>query len=134
MALSFPSTPTAGDLFTGSGRTWRWTGARWQTVPKPFNAQSTTFTGTGSQTVFTVANLTDNNPSNIWVVINGVTQEPGSDYSVNATAGTVTLTSPLPASNKMVVTVLGLLPSPTSLSAEQLGALTATSTIDGGSF
>jgi hypothetical protein len=34
----------------------------------------------------------------------------------------------------MVVTVLGLLPSPTSLSAEQLGALTATSVIDGGSF
>jgi hypothetical protein len=134
MALSFPSAPTAGDLFTGSGRTWRWTGARWQSVQKPFNAQSTTFTGTGSQTVYTVANLTDNNPSNIFVVINGVTQEPGSDYSVNATAGTVTLTSPLPASNKMVVTVLGLLPSPTTLSAEQLGALTATSVIDGGSF
>jgi hypothetical protein len=134
MALSFPSTPTAGDLFTGSGRTWRWTGARWQTVPKPFNAQSTTFTGNGSQTAFSVANLTDNNPSNIWVVINGVTQEPGSDYSVDAPAGTVTLTSPLPALNKIVVTTLGLLPSPTSLSAEQLGALTATSTIDGGSY
>jgi len=100
----------------------------------PLNAQSTTFTGNGTQTVFSVANLTDNNPSNIFVVLNGVTQEPGSDYSVNATAGTVTLTSPLPASNKLVVTVLGLLPSPTSLSAEQIGALTATSVIDGGAF
>jgi hypothetical protein len=134
MALSFPSTPAVGDLFTGSGRTWRWTGARWQTVAKPFNAQSTTFSGNGTQTVFSVANLTDNNPSNIWVVINGVTQEPGSDYSVDSTAGTVTLISALPASNKMVVTTLGLLPSPTSLSAEQIGALTNTSVIDGGSF
>lgn len=94
--------------------------------------QSFTFAGNGSQTVFTVSGLADNNPSNTFVAINGVSQEPGSDYQVNAASQTVTLSSPLPNNNKLVVTTLGLVPTNETLDLG--GALTGTSVIDGGVF
>ena len=92
---------------------------------------SFTFSGNGTQTVFSVTGLADNNPSNTFVCINGVTQEPGSDYQVNATSQTVTLSSPLPPSNKLVVTTLGLIPVETTGTP---GGLTSTSVVDGGVF
>lgn len=92
---------------------------------------SFTFSGNGSQTVFPVSGLADNNPSNTFVYINGVTQEPGSDYQVNSSSQTVTLSSPLPLGNKLVVTTLGLIPVETTGTA---GGLTNTSVIDGGAF
>lgn len=93
--------------------------------------QTFTFAGNGTTTDFSVSGLADNNPSNTFVNINGVSQEPGTDYQVNAASQTVTLSSPLPFGNKLVVTTLGLIPVETTGTA---GSLTGTSVIDGGVF
>lgn len=106
----------------------------WATIEnKPtLSFQSFTFAGNGTTTVFSVSGLADNNPSNTFVQINGVSQEPGSDYTVNASAQTVTMAQPIPTSSKLVITTLGLIPVNTTLDLG--GALTPTSIIDGGAF
>lgn len=96
--------------------------------------QSFTFAGNGTTTVFSVSGLADNNAANASVAINGVSQEPGSDYQVNASSQTVTMSQPIPVGSKLVITTLNLLPTDTTLSAEQIGALSSTSIIDGGAF
>ena len=102
----------------------------------PLSFQTTRYDGDG--TAFTFAppgTLTNSDsPSAISVTINGVTQEPGSDYTLNIATNRVVLTSALPLGDKIVITRPILLPSNSTLTAEQLGALTATSVIDGGSF
>lgn len=35
MALDFPASPSVDDLYTESGRTWRWNGIGWEAVPSP---------------------------------------------------------------------------------------------------
>jgi hypothetical protein len=35
MALDFPTSPSVNDLYTDSGRTWRWNGAGWTMLPGP---------------------------------------------------------------------------------------------------
>ncbi len=32
MAIDFPNLPTVNQTFTSSGRTWKWTGVRWEIV------------------------------------------------------------------------------------------------------
>jgi hypothetical protein len=102
----------------------------------PLSYQTTRYDGDG--TTFSFAppgTLTaSDSPSAISVTINGVTQEPGSDYTLNTSTNRVVLTSALPLGDKIVITRPILLPSASTLTAEQLGALTATSTIDGGTF
>jgi hypothetical protein len=102
----------------------------------PLNFQTTRHTGNGTTTAFQPpGTLTAaDSPSAISVTINGVTQEPGSDYTLNTATNRVVLTSALPLGDKIVITRPILLPSASTLTAEQLGALTATSVIDGGSF
>ena len=135
---------------TSDGKRWQYKGAgdktlaasyilisdetpEWSTIEgKPvLDFNSFTFLGDGTTTVFSVTGLADNNPSNTFVNINGVSQEPGSDYQVNATSQTVTLSSPLPNGNKLVITTLGLIPVETTGAP---GGLTGTSVIDGGVF
>lgn len=135
---------------TTDGKRWQYTGAgdktlevayilisdetpEWAAIEnKPvLDFASFTFLGDGTTTVFSVAGLADNNPSNTFVAINGVSQEPGSDYQVNASSQTVTLSQPLPNGNKLVVTTLGLIPVETTGTP---GGLTGTSVIDGGVF
>lgn len=105
----------------------------WSTIEnKPTLAfQTFTFSGDSSSTVFNVAGLADNNPSNTFVWINGVGQEPGTDYQVNATAQTVTMSSAVETGDKLVITTLGLVPVNTTGSID---GLTNTSVIDGGVF
>jgi hypothetical protein len=102
----------------------------------PISYQTTRYDGDG--TTFSFAppgTLTaSDSPSAISVTVNGVTQEPGSDYTLNISTNRVVLTSALPLGDKIVITRPILLPSASTLTAEQLGALTATSTIDGGTF
>lgn len=94
--------------------------------------QTFTFTGDGTTTAFTVSGLADNNPSNTFVWINGVGQEPGSDYTVNSSSQIVTMSSAVESGDKLVITTLGLIPTDTTLDLG--GALTSTSVIDGGAF
>ena len=102
----------------------------------PLSFQTTRYDG--DDIAFTFAppgTLTNSDtPSAISVTVNGVTQEPGADYTLDIPANRVVLTSPLPLGDKIVITRPLLLPSNTTLTAEQIGALTNTSTIDGGSF
>jgi hypothetical protein len=102
----------------------------------PISYQTTRYDGDGTATAFAPpGTLTaSDSPSAISVTINGVTQEPGSDYTLNVATNRVVLSSALPLGDKIVITRPILLPSNSTLSAEQLGALTATSTIDGGSY
>ena len=93
--------------------------------------QTFTFSGDSSSTVFNVAGLADNNPSNTFVWINGVGQEPGTDFQVNSTAQTVTMSSAVETGDKLVITTLGLVPVNTTGSID---GLTSTSVIDGGVF
>ena len=105
----------------------------WSTIEgKPTLAfQTFTFSGDSSTTVFNVAGLADNNPSNTFVWINGVGQEPGTDFQVNSTAQTVTMSSAVETGDKLVITTLGLVPVNTTGSID---GLTNTSVIDGGVF
>ncbi len=32
MAIDFPNSPTLNQMFFSSGRTWKWTGTRWEIV------------------------------------------------------------------------------------------------------
>jgi hypothetical protein len=102
----------------------------------PISFQTTRYDGDGTTAAFAPpGTLTESDsPSAVFVTINGVTQEPGSDYILNISTNRVVLSDPLPSGDKIVITRPILLPSNTTLSAEQIGALTNTSVIDGGSF
>ena len=135
---------------TSDGKRWQYKGAgdktlsasyilisdetpEWAAIEnKPTLAfQTFTFSGDSSSTVFNVAGLADNNPSNTFVWINGVGQEPGTDFQVNSTAQTVTMSSAVETGDKLVITTLGLVPVNTTGSID---GLTNTSVIDGGVF
>jgi len=102
----------------------------------PISYQTTRHDGDGTTLAFAPpGTLTaSDSPSAILVTINGVTQEPGSDYALDVSTNRIVLISALPLGDKIVITRPILLPSASTLTAEQLGALTATSIIDGGSF
>lgn len=102
----------------------------------PISYQTTRHDGDGIAFSFTPpGTLTaSDSPSALLVTINGVTQEPGTDYTLDIANNRVVLPAALPLGDKIVLTRPILLPSASTLTAEQLGALTATSTIDGGSF
>jgi hypothetical protein len=64
-------------------------------------------------------------PSAISVSVNGVLQEPSVDYTLDIANNRLVLDAPLPAGDKIVITRPLLLPSNTTLTAEQLGAIPA---------
>ena len=70
--------------------------------------QKTTFTGTGSATVFTFASgITLDGDTVYEVAINGVLQEPTVAYTIDADANTITFTSPPALSANIVVVQRG---------------------------
>jgi hypothetical protein len=92
----------------------------------PISYQSITHIGDGLTSAFAPpGTLTaSDSPSALSVTINGVTQEPGSDYTLNTATNRVVLSDPLPLGDKLVITRPILLPSASTLTAEQLGAAT----------
>jgi hypothetical protein len=100
------------------------------------NFQTTRYDGNNVQFEFIApGTLTESDgPSSVFVFINGVSQEPGSDYQLDIPNNKIVLNSALPIGDKIVITRLILLPSSVTFTAEQIGALTNSSEIDGGSF
>jgi hypothetical protein len=100
------------------------------------NFQTTRYDGNDVQFEFIApGTLTESDgPSSVFVFINGVSQEPGSDYQLYIPNNEVVLNAALPTGDKIVITRLILLPSSVTFTAEQIGALTNSSEVDGGSF
>jgi hypothetical protein len=100
------------------------------------NFQTTRYDGDDIQFEFIApGTLTESDgPSSVFVFINGVSQEPGSDYQLDIPNNKVVLNAALPTGDKIVITRLILLPSSVTFTAEQIGALTNSSEVDGGSF
>lgn len=102
----------------------------------PVNYQTVSYYGDGVVFQFTPPGTltSSDNAASVFVFVNGVSQEPGSDYTLNSTTNKIVFASAIPPGDKVVITRLILLPASTLLTAEQLGALTSASVIDGGSF
>ena len=72
------------------------------------SSAKTTLTGNGTLKTFTVTGLKSSDPNHVLVAINGVLQEPTTDYLVNQGAGTITFATAIPNNAKIVVVALGL--------------------------
>lgn len=85
------------------------------TIPQAglLSSAKTTLTGNGTLRTFTVSGLKSSDPNHVMVAINGVAQEPTTDYLVSQGAGTITFTQAIPNGAKIVVIALGLY-SPTT--------------------
>lgn len=77
------------------------------------SSAKTTLTGNGTLKTFSITGLKSSDPNHVMVAINGVAQEPTTDYLVNQGAGTITFTQAIPNGAKIVVVALGLY-SPTT--------------------
>ena len=77
------------------------------------SSAKSTLTGNGTLKTFTITGLKSSDPNHVIVSINGVVQEPTTDYLVNQGAGTITFTQSIPNAAKIVVVALGLY-SPTT--------------------
>lgn len=72
------------------------------------SSAKTTLTGNGTLKTFTVTGLKSSDPNHVIVAINGVVQEPTTDYTVSQGAGTITFAQVIPPAAKIVVVALGL--------------------------
>ena len=77
------------------------------------SSAKSTLTGNGTLKTFTITGLKSSDPNHVIVSINGVVQEPTTDYTVSQGAGTITFTQSIPNAAKIVVVALGLY-SPTT--------------------
>lgn len=80
------------------------------TIPQAglLSSAKTTLTGNGTLRTFTVTGLKSSDPNHVLVAINGVAQEPTTDYLVNQGSSTITFTQAIPNGAKIVVIALGL--------------------------
>ena len=104
MALNFPNNPGIGSVFTDTtaGFSYEWTGSVWKSftpaaasnivvlddISSSFNNSTTTF----NLTVDTVAQHPQN-AQQLDIVLGGISQSPGTDYTINGTDGTITFTT-----------------------------------------
>ena len=64
--------------------------------------------GDGSSVTFPIDGLVSNDPESVLVALNGVTQSPGTDYTVSEASGTITFDSAPAAGTQIACTALGL--------------------------
>jgi hypothetical protein len=104
VALNFPNNPGIGSVFTDTtaGFSYEWTGSVWKSftpaaasnivvlddISSSFNNSTTTF----DLTVDTVSQHPQN-AQQLDIVLGGISQSPGTDYTINGTDGTITFTT-----------------------------------------
>lgn len=64
--------------------------------------------GDGTSTTFPIDGLVSNDPEHVLVALNGVTQAPTTDYTVNEASGTITFDAPPAAGTQIACAALGL--------------------------
>jgi hypothetical protein len=69
---------------------------------------TTVRTGDGVATTFPIDGLVSSDPEHVLVALNGVTQTPGTDYTVSEATGTITFDEPPAAGMQISCTALGL--------------------------
>lgn len=69
---------------------------------------ATTHIATGTTATYSVGGLASSNPAHVLVALNGVTQAPGTDYTVSEASGTITFDSAPAAGTQIACTALGL--------------------------
>lgn len=62
----------------------------------------------GTATTFPVSGIVSNDPAHVLVALNGVTQAPGTDYTVSEASGTITFDAAPAAGTQIAATALGL--------------------------
>ena len=62
----------------------------------------------GTSTTFSIDGLVSNDPAQVLVALNGVTQAPTTDYTVSEASGTITFDAPPAAGTQIACTALGL--------------------------
>jgi hypothetical protein len=62
----------------------------------------------GTSTTFPIDGVVSNDPESVLVALNGVTQAPGTDYTVSEASGTITFDAPPAAGTQIACTALGL--------------------------
>ena len=72
------------------------------------SSAKTRLTGNGTARTFSITGLRSSDPNHVIVAINGVVQEPTTDYTVSQGAGTITFATAIPNNAKIVVVALGL--------------------------
>lgn len=121
MAINFPNSPSIGDVFvdTTSGFSYEWTGSLWKSfssgtvsniqilddISGSFNNSLTTFNLTVGSDAATPANA-----QQLEIILGGIQQAPGVDYTVSSSTVTFTTapTSGLTFSGKLLGTALSL--------------------------
>ena len=103
MALNFPSSPTIGDVYTDttSGFSYEWDGTVWKSytasTSKNINIlDDISGSFNGSQDIFSLTvlgtALTPTNAQQLRIVLGGVVQGPGTDYTVSGSS--ISFTTP----------------------------------------
>jgi hypothetical protein len=69
---------------------------------------TTVRTGDGVATTFPIDGLVSSDPEHVLVALNGVTQTPGTDYTVSEATGTITFEEPPASGMQIACTALGL--------------------------
>ncbi len=121
MAINFPNSPSIGDVFvdTTSGFSYEWTGSLWKSfssgtvsniqilddISGSFNNSLTTFNLTVGSAAAAPANA-----QQLEIILGGIQQAPGVDYTVSSSTVTFTTapTSGLTFSGKLLGTALSL--------------------------
>jgi len=109
MAINFPSSPSANDIYTYGGNSWQWDGESWNSVGVGFVITSAAtrdeFTGTGACTTFTLT-ATANTEGSTLVFVDSVFQS-NSAYNVSNNSTSLVFTSAPSNGSKITAYTIG---------------------------
>jgi hypothetical protein len=124
MALSLPASPTTGQTFTSSGRTWSWTGAAWELVPA--TALVSSVAGRTGAVTLTAADVGLGNVSNVDATARA--NHTGSQAITTVTGLQAALDAKQPTISSYVSSVAGRTGAVTLTAADVSGVVPSTTT------